>query len=877
MEIQRKCCLISMRQALTGVAESPSVSYDGCMFLNREQLLKFAQQYKLTSIQLEALAQQVGFALDEHADLDATVVLNQEQEHDTEELADFQSSNRYALHERIGVGGMGEVYRAWDNSLRRFVALKVLHSKKNTDSNAQRRFLQEARLSGRIQHGNIAPIYEIGRLQDDRLFYAMPEIAGRSFADILKENKWPLRRLIHITLQVVEATCVSHEQSIAHLDLKPSNIMISENGSVYLVDWGLAQTLNSDGTLEDTQHTIEGTPAYMAPEQAMGRFDQVGVKSDVYAIGSILYEILSGQAPYNGKSPKAVINKVITQPPIPLRTLTQSLAHTTELPDRKSLRANKERPIELIELCEKAMIRRPEARTISMFKIRNELQAWLDGIKQKERAELAVSFARMYMQQAQSLQLQKKQLTQKVNQYQTELKPHAPLEGYTALWTQQEELDKVTQDLVIMQERVQQQLHTALHFLPNYEGANLALLEFLIAQLDASEAAHDPTQIELHQYQIRSLLKHLPEEHPDVIAIQQRLKKHTTLSIQTTPAQAEIRLFHYTEQDHRLQEGDCLHVLQSPVEKLSLPTGSYRLHITHPECAPTFFPLLLKPNQDPDRNAVHIDLLTPQSLKAQENYVPAGWFIFGSGDLKLNSLSIEEIWVDGFIAMRFPVRQDSVLQFLNHLVDHKEDSLIETIIPRHHTHLEGHTPPALYIKDAQGYFRLPDEPDAEGDLLKSDYPALATNMAFIKAYAAWKTQQDQLDPTYAWRLPTHHEWEKMARGADDRRYPWGNRYAPQWAHTNYSYPHNHIGPVDAFPIDESPYGIRSLAGCIREFTSQQRQKDRRFEVKGGSWFDPPRHADITSCNFFLPHTMYGNVGFRLVRSISPQSLAGFKA
>ena len=145
-----------------------------------------------------------------------------------------------------------------------------------------------------------------------------------------------------------------------------------------------------------------------------------------------------------------------------------------------------------------------------------------------------------------------------------------------------------------------------------------------------------------------------------------------------------------------------------------------------------------------------------------------------------------------------------------------------------------------------------------------------------QAYARWRTEQDSLDPQYGWRLPTNHEWEKMARGADDRRFPWGYRYAPQWSHTNHSFPKRTLMSAFHFPIDESPYGIRALSGCIREFTSIYREKDGYFEVRGSSWFDPARHADVTSCNFYRGHAMHGNIGFRLVRSIPPQAIARIK-
>ncbi|MEC8276278.1 MAG: protein kinase, partial [Myxococcota bacterium] len=192
------------------------------MFLNRLQFLEFAQKYALSQSQIDAIAQDLNIELNEENEQDETVVINEgDGQMRSNEIMELTVSNRYTLHDLIGVGGMGEVYRGWDGTMRRFVALKVLHSKKVNDQKAQDRFLKEARLSGRIQHGNITPIYDIGKLEDQRLFYAMPEIIGRSLSDVLKTGQWPIRRLIHVVLQVVEAICVSHDQHIAHLDLKP--------------------------------------------------------------------------------------------------------------------------------------------------------------------------------------------------------------------------------------------------------------------------------------------------------------------------------------------------------------------------------------------------------------------------------------------------------------------------------------------------------------------------------------------------------------------------------------------------------------------------------------------------------------------------------
>ncbi|MGC6511100.1 MAG: protein kinase domain-containing protein [Myxococcota bacterium] len=840
------------------------------MFLNRLQFLEFAQKYALSQSQIEAIAQDLNIELNEENEQDETVVINEgDGQMQSNEIMELTVSNRYTLHDLIGVGGMGEVYRGWDGTMRRFVALKVLHSKKVNEQKAQDRFLQEARLSGRIQHGNITPIYDIGKLEDQRLFYAMPEIIGRSLSDVLKTGQWPIRRLIHVILQVVEAICVSHDQHIAHLDLKPSNIMISENGSVYLVDWGLAQHLNSTGTVQGTQHNIEGTPAYMAPEQALGHFENVGIRSDIYAIGSILYEILSGQAPYQGSDPKVVIEKVIQTPPIPLRTLTQSFSNQTDLPERTSLKRNKECPEELIELCERSMVREVKERTLTIRDVRKELQAWLDGVKQKEKAEAAVSIAKIHIAEAKSLHFEKKRLYDQIIHKELSVKKNDQLEDHMSLWELKQNHDKVKQKLAMTQEEIRQQLHTALHFHPNFNKARLTLLDHLIDTLDIAEAGQDRPQTELLQYRIQSLLKELPEDHTQVIQARARLNHIESISITTDPAGSEVRVFKYTEKDYRLQEGDCVHILKTPIHELSLSHGSYRLHISHPDCEPTKHPITIKHSKTSEDCTFHVSLLKKGTLRPQTHYVPAGWFIFGSGDHKINSPKVERCWQEGFIAMRFPVNQSELLFFLNDLIAEGKDEKVESIVPRHHLHLEGRTPPPIYKKNADGFYTLFDEPDADGDILESDFPALAMNVEGIQNYAEWRSRKDKLHPNFGWRLPTHHEWERMARGADDRRYPWGYHYAPQWSHTNDSHEKRTLRPATDFPIDESPYGIRALSGCIREFTSTYREKDGYYVIKGGSWFDPSRYADVTSLNYFQSNKMHGNLGFRFVRSIPP--------
>jgi serine/threonine protein kinase len=242
----------------------------------------------------------------------------------------------YELIERLGGGGMGDVYRAGDPALGRDLAVKVMKADLQGYASAEQRFLREARVTGSLQHPGIVPIYNLGRLADGRLHYSMRLVRGRTFADILKEEAGRPERLpslLAIFEKVCQAVAYAHSKQVIHRDLKPSNVMVGRFGEVQVMDWGLAKLLTADeepaapegaveraGTqiyteagetpLELTQMGREmGTPAYMPPEQALGEWDTVDARADVFALGAILCEILTGQPPYRGRDREEVLRK----------------------------------------------------------------------------------------------------------------------------------------------------------------------------------------------------------------------------------------------------------------------------------------------------------------------------------------------------------------------------------------------------------------------------------------------------------------------------------------------------------------------------------------------------------------------------------------
>jgi tRNA A-37 threonylcarbamoyl transferase component Bud32 len=218
---------------------------------------------------------------------------------------------------RLGEGGMGEVVRGHDRHLDRDLAIKVLLSKYRDEPHLTRRFLNEARILGRLQHPGIVPIHELGELPDRRPYFTMKVVEGRTLADLLQERAEPRRnlaRFLTIFEQVCQAVAYAHSQGVIHRDLKPQNVMVGAFGEVQVMDWGLAKVLNeaqpqdeSAGAAEtvvacaETQTgAVLGTYAYMPPEQARGEVACLDRRCDVFGLGAILCEILTGQPPYAG-------------------------------------------------------------------------------------------------------------------------------------------------------------------------------------------------------------------------------------------------------------------------------------------------------------------------------------------------------------------------------------------------------------------------------------------------------------------------------------------------------------------------------------------------------------------------------------------------
>jgi len=234
----------------------------------------------------------------------------------------------YALLGEIGQGGMGVVYRARDLELDREVAVKVLRGRYRAGSAAAARFLDEARITARLQHPGIPAVYRVGELPDARPFLAMKLIKGRTLDELLRAEGPGAARWLGAFESACHAVGYAHARGVIHRDLKPHNIMVGAFGEVQVMDWGLAKVLgdtaapvsapaeaiahsevylprDSDGTLTQAGSVL-GTPAFMPPEQAAGEVEKIDRRADVFGLGAILCALLTGKPPYDGTTAESV-------------------------------------------------------------------------------------------------------------------------------------------------------------------------------------------------------------------------------------------------------------------------------------------------------------------------------------------------------------------------------------------------------------------------------------------------------------------------------------------------------------------------------------------------------------------------------------------
>ena len=785
------------------------------------------------------------------------------------EAPETRVAGRYELRSVLGEGGMGVVHEAYDPELRRTVALKMLKRPERISDEQLTTFATEAQLTAQLEHPNIVPVHDFGVTEDGRVFFVMKRVDGLSLQQVLMERRgghqgrWSLPRLLNAFVRVCRAVAYAHSRGVLHRDVKPANIMLGAFGEVLLMDWGLARADLADGdparslggsvsSLNDESSlSLLGSPGYLSPEQATTGARDLDERTDVWGLGAVLYSILSQRTPYAGQSSAALVDAVRHGPPRDVRELSPGIDD------------------EVAEVCMRAMAHDRESRFASAAALADAVEAFLAGSRRAERAASLMRDARAQL--AESARLREDAAAQR-EAAATMLAGIAPTAGEhqkRAGWLAEDTARELEAAAEVAQVRFVQSANAALQQVPGLPEADEALADHYRQYHEQAEASGDAVAAARLALQLQA---HDRGAHASY------LQGHGHLTLYTEPAGAAVRLLRFDLRARRLHETPVGEIGVTPLVDVALPFGSYVALVDGPGCAPVRLPVVLQrerawtwspPGAD---DVVPLRLPRASELGEDDVFVPGGWYGVGGDPQGAGALAPKRIWIEPLVMRRFPVTHAEYIEFLDDVAAREGHDAALAVAPRQ-TSTDG-TPGELLYADFGGRFALSGQaPDAA--VANIDWHSAHT-------YARWMAARTG----QPWRLPSELEWEHVARGADGRCFPWGDRHDPSWCCTVESHADAPSPPaVDSFPVDTSPFGVRGLAGGVRDWCletfdpagpptdeagrlliAEPDDGEAPHVTRGGAW-SLPDWVGRATCRGYHPPIRLADLGMRLARSL----------
>lgn len=731
----------------------------------------------------------------------------------------------------LGRGGMGDVHRVRDPVLGRTMALKVLRT---GSVSASQRFVDEARLSARLQHPCLVPVHELGTLPDGRAYFTMREVDGHTLGEAIAtlhagdRTAWEpgLRRLVQVLQQVAGAIAYAHGAGVVHRDLKPDNVMLGAFGEVFVLDWGIARhggarPVASTGAEPAPGLTragdILGTPIYMAPEQAGGEPEAVGPAADVWGLGGLLHELLTGRPPMEG----------------------DGLTVLLRLHD-PSLRIDPRRhgapgPVDdaLWQLCEACLQPDLHRRPAGARAVAEALGAWLEGVTARARGLAMVAEAEALQPEVERLRSRARAERAAAEAELAAVPLRAPSSARHAAWARADAAAALEVEAGRLDQRVEARLRGALGLARHLPEAHVALAQRALAAHADAERRADRAAAARAEADVAQHARALPEGHADARRLDRWLQGEARLTLHTEPSGARVRAVPVVERHRRWVEGDDgLDLGVTPLDAVVLPAGRWVLHLEADGRVPTVHPVWLARSEHADGvvpgGEGPFPVVLPHEVPEGMVYVPAGFTHSGGEAIELPE---RRLWVDAFFLGRDPVTVAAYGAFLEARQAQGHD--IDPWLPRMPAGRYGNDGPGLLEPGPDGRFR--GVPDEEGHVLGPDHPIVSVDFASAQAYVAWLRETTGRP----YRLPGVLEWEKAARGPDGRTLPWGD--TPDPSRCNNRDAHEGLPlptPVDAFPDDTSVYGVRGCAGNVRDW-SGDRHRDEGPPVVDGRAVRPP--------------------------------------
>jgi eukaryotic-like serine/threonine-protein kinase len=709
---------------------------------------------------------------------------------------------RYHVLEMLGRGGVGEVVAALDREVRRTVALKTLKQSTARDPILVNRFVEEARLTGQLEHPNIVPVYDLGAAPDGQPFYTMRVVKKTSLRDVLDHPEtraqWPLPRLLDVFLHVSRALAYAHSRHVLHRDVKPENILLGDFGVVYLADWGLATvigaseiTLHEKGSMPPPAMTGSGgTPGYMPPEVLRGDWDTVDHRTDLFALGVILYEILTGRRPFEADSLAALMVATCENTPTLPREIVPSC------------------PLLLEDLCMELLQRDMSARPASADEVVRRVEEFVEGAKEKERrleeARLLCRKAAEPASRFRQLETERQRLRAQAKQVLKSVKGWEPIDKKRHGWSLEDLADKEERESALVLADAIELYTKALGYDVDSAEARQGLADlFWLGARAAEEERRPATQL----YYEALVAEYDTGPYAAILGAGARL------SLRSTPSGARVVVQRYLERDRVMVLGETRYLERTPVVEAALDPGSYLVTLKMPGYRDARYPVLLARGS---HHEAEVKLYTDAEIGEGFIYVPGGIAIFGGDPEAYDPLSRRVLAVQDFAIATFPVTMGSYCAFLDD-IDRRSAEAFAKRAPHDLRGSEG----LIVHRGPDGRWH-PDPQIIEGDARKAfpldehleRVPACLIDWFDAVAYCKWASEKTGA----LVRLPTELEWEKAARGADGRFYPWGDRFDPTFCLMRESRSYvPQPEPIGTFPTDESPYGVHDMAGGMREW------------------------------------------------------------
>lgn len=817
-------------------------------------------------------------------------------------------AGRYVDFEWLGRGGVGVVKSCIDPHFNRRVAMKILHYRLRGDARQRTRFVREAQVLAQLEHPNIVPVHEFGVEQSGSLYFTMKNVQGESLRDILKrlsENdpetiaKYSLRYLVdEVFFRICQAVAFAHKNNVIHRDLKPQNILIGEFGEVLVMDWGLAKRISKDAGAATTSPTprinqkldlksgeitidgaVSGTPLYMAPEQALGLKEKQDERTDIYILGTVLYEILTLKRTVEADSLKDVLGQVVNSQITP--------------PRKKTPRRNI--PKELNAICVKALKKSRNKRYQNVNELIRDLRAFQRGLSVSAlptsrlnkawkwclrhavfSSTIAAALLVLTLTEA-SLSLNKhfhyKNMMDNADYYFEQGDRQFRNERFTMIQLRSLDQESTSNIKTDRERKLEQQ--AKMFRMKREDFFEKAVILYITATDDPTDKRRAKALITIFKQRLESALMNKDYNaaaqwrdftrhwlgksldsideatREEFIELSRQVRGDGKLLLSTEPVGAEAVLYEYVE-----RPGGAL-VPANPIQlgKITdtteslLPKGSYLLTLSVNGRPPVKMPISVTHSEK-----VEASVFIPQRGPYGATFIPAGSFIYGGPHSRVSRLRTVDL-----PAYYIKTTEVSFREYMEYWFapDGANRSREDCSYIRLNTFEVEHIPAW-------------DEKGVLLSILGPYMPVVGISKEAAERYCAWLTKRSGL----LHRLPTAKEWEKAARGADGRDYPWGNYYNPAYAYTlenrEVAEIYGYLAPCGSLPNDISPYGVLDMGGNAREWTSSLfYENSPLYQIKGSG---RSVSREYLYCSYASEAPVVpSDVGFRYVIPLKNQS------